>query len=60
MKRTHKDSYFPVKHTILEHQVLILKNYMSLYFQEGLQRVRFLIHQTTESKTLAPETCNLS
>ena len=49
MIRTHKHYCFPIKHKILEHQLLIFYH-MSLYIQEGIQRVRFLTHKTIQSK----------
>ena len=42
MNRKYIHYYFSVKNTTLEHQVLNLFYHMSLYVQEGLQRVSFL------------------
>ena len=56
MNRTHKQSYFTEERTDLEHQVHIFYYHMSLYVQEGLQRVCLLTHQTIEIKTMAPDT----
>ena len=55
MNRTNKKSYSPVKHTTLENNVLIFYH-VSLYAQEGLQRVRFLAYQTIDSKTMSLDT----
>ena len=56
MNRIHKHSYFSVKQTTLEHQVLIVFYHMSLYVQEEIQTARFINDKTIYNKTLAPDT----
>ena len=56
MNRTHKHSYVTVKYTTLEALITDIFDNMSLYSQEGLQRVHFPTHQTVESETPAVDT----
>ena len=44
VNRAHTKYYFTVRHTTLEHQLQIFYH-IYLFIQEGLHRVRFLIHE---------------
>ena len=56
MNRIHKHSYFYVKQTTLEHQVLIVFYHMYLYVQEEIETARFMNDKTIYNKSLAPDT----
>ena len=45
MKGTHKNSYFTVKHTTQEHQVLIFLSHVFVH-PGGTSKGPFLTHQT--------------
>ena len=60
INRTHKHSYFPIKRTTLEHQLLICFKPDVLMSPVGTSKGPFLTHQIIDSKILVLDTLNLS